>query len=170
MVAGLGAATSHGVFATAAIAGAGVVSGVLQPWYTAIHLISALILVGLGIRTILRARTVAAPARASSLRFAYASSLMLSLSNPMTIIPYLALATITAESNAASSTLSLWSVPGVIMAAATWYSGLSFVTAKLRRGIGGGMARLLNLAAGSSLICFGVIVGRDLLGVFTAAN
>lgn len=163
VAAGFGAATSQGIFATAAIAGASAVSGVLTPWSDAIHLVSALILIGLGIRTILRARVVAASSRAISYRAAYATSLMLSLSNPMTIIPYLALATIVAGDDATSARLSLWSIPGVVMAAATWYSGLSFVTAIMRRGMSARRAWLLNLVAGSSLIGFGAIVGRSLL-------
>ena len=144
--------------------GSGIVSAILTPWSTTIRLLSALILVGLGVRTILRARAVAAPTRSVGLRTAYASSLMLALSNPMTIIPYLALATVTTGDQAVGAALSPWSIPGVMIAAASWYSGLSFVTAALRRGMGAGIARLLNLVAGGSLIGFGAILGRDLLG------
>jgi threonine/homoserine/homoserine lactone efflux protein len=164
VISGFGAATSHGIFATAAIVGAGGVSAVLTPWSNAIRLLSALILVCLGIRTILWTRAVARPVRAVSLRAAYASTLMLSLTNPMTVIPYLALATVATGENIGSSPLSLWSVPGVMIAAGTWYSGLSFITSSMRSGLSPGMAQALNLIAGASLIVFGLIIGRNLLG------
>ena len=163
MVSGLGAATSHGIFATAAIAGAGAVSLALTPWSNTIRLLSALVLVWLGIRTILKGRVVEGPTRAITMRMAYASTLILSLSNPMTIIPYLALATMAVEEDMGSHALSLWSIPGVMMAAATWYSGISFVATIIRSGISPGMAKLLNLVAGGSLIVFGATVARGLL-------
>ena len=49
IISGLGAATSHGIFATAAIIGAGTLSMVLMPWSNAIRLVSALVLVWLGL-------------------------------------------------------------------------------------------------------------------------
>ena len=165
LLAGFGAATAHGVFATTAIAGAGVVSMVLTPWAGAIRLVSAAVLVGIGIRTIMRARSAAAPSRNRSLGAAYGSSLMLALSNPMTILPYLALATVAAGSSVGGAALSLWSIPGVVLAAATWYAGLSLVSAALRRGLAPGTARVLNLVAGGLLIGFGAIVGRDVITV-----
>jgi hypothetical protein len=76
------------------------------------------ILVWLGVRAMLRARAVARRPRALTSRAAYASTLMLSLTNLRTVVPYLALATVAAEGNTAIPAFSLWSVPGVIMAAA----------------------------------------------------
>jgi threonine/homoserine/homoserine lactone efflux protein len=165
VVSGFGAATSHGIFATAAIVGAGTISVVLMPWSNTIRLLSALVLVWLGVRTILKARSVAKPARTITVGMAYASTLMLSLSNPMTIIPYLALATVAAEEDIGSATLSLWSVPGVMVAASTWYGCISFVTGIMRSGISPNMSRVLNLVAGGSLIVFGAVVGRRLLAL-----
>lgn len=170
VMAGLGAATAHGVFATAAIAGTDAVAAMLTPWANAIRLFSALILVCLGIRTIVRARSIAEPpSKAGGVHAAFASSLILALSNPMTIVPYLAFATVAAGSSS-SPELSPWSIPGVVLAAGTWYAGLCFVASALRRGMAIGLARYLNLAAGASLICFGAIMGRDLLTIFAAAN
>jgi threonine/homoserine/homoserine lactone efflux protein len=163
MVSGFGAATSQGIFAAAAIFGADAVSVALTPWSKAIRLFSALILIGLGIRTILQARSVAKPAHAVTMRVAYASALLLTLTNPMTIIPYLALATVAAEGDIGGSTLSFWSIPGVMMAAATWYAGLSLATGIMRCGLSLKAAKLLNLVAGGSLVIFGALVGHSLL-------
>lgn len=161
-VAGFGAATAQGAFATAAIVGSGMASTVLTPWAGAIRLLSAAILVGLGLRTILRAKSAVATLRTVSLRAVYASTFMLSLSNPLTILPYLAIATITSERGMAGA-LSLWSVPGVVLAAASWYAGLSLVASWLRRGLSAGAARALNVVAGCLLIGFGAIVGESVL-------
>ena len=57
----------------------------------------------------------------------------------------------------------------MVTAAASWYAALSFVTAALGRGMDARIARLLNLVAGGSLIGFGAIVGRQLLGVLSEA-
>ena len=165
MVSGFGAATSHGIFSIAAIVGAETISVVLLPWSNVIQCLSAMVLVWLGVQTMLKARSAARPARVVTMRRAYASTLMLSLSNPMTIIPYLALATMAAEGNIGGATLSLWCVPGVMVAAATWYACISCVTAKMRNGISPGLAKALNLVAGGSLIVFGAIVGRRLLSL-----
>lgn len=169
VMAGLGAATAHGIFATAATAGARVVSTALAPWAGPIHLASALILAGLGVRTIARARSAATPGRTVSLRATFASLLLLALSNPMTIIPYLALATVVAGNDTGDAALSLGSVPGVVLAAAAWYAGLSFVASTLRRGMAAGTTRILNLAAGATLIVFGAVVGRTFVGELAAA-
>jgi hypothetical protein len=71
LVAGFGAATAHGIVATAAITGAGAASAVLLPWVISIRLLSALILITLGARTVMRARAVVAPAPAGSLHATY---------------------------------------------------------------------------------------------------
>ena len=165
IISGLGAATSHGIFATAAVVSAETISMVLMPWSDTIRSLSALVLVWLGVRTILKARSVAGLVRPVTMREAYASTLMLSLSNPMTVIPYLALTTVAAEEGIGSMTLSLWSVPGVMAAAASWYACISSATAIMRRGMTPELEKTLNLLAGASLIAFGVIVGRGLLSL-----
>ena len=141
----------------------GMISGSLMPWSNTIKLLSAVVLVCLGAWTILRARSVPNPADVVSMQRAYASTLLLSLSNPMTVIPYLAFVTVAAEERIGGAALSLWSVPGVIVAAGTWYACLSLVTSTMRSTISPGVAHFLNLAAGGSLIIFGLIVGRRLL-------
>lgn len=168
LVAGFGAAAAHGIFATAAIIGVGVASAVFLPWAFSIRLLSALILIVLGARTVMRARAAIAPAPARNLCATFASLFVLALSNPMTIIPYLALATVAAGGEGEAA-LSLWSVPGVMLAAATWYAGLCTATAVMRRSVSAGVVQLLNLVAGASLIGFGSILGSNLLGVLAAA-
>ncbi len=163
MVSGFAAATSQGIFATAALIGAGTVSVVLMPWSNTIRLLSAVVLVWLGVRTILRARTSPKPILRGGLRAAYASALVVALTNPLTVVPYLALATVAAEENTGGPALSLWSVPGVMVGAATWYSALTGITSIMRSGISPGVARTLNRVAGSAMIVFGLLVGHGLL-------
>ncbi|MBV9825543.1 MAG: LysE family transporter [Alphaproteobacteria bacterium] len=158
---GCGASTAHGAFASIAIASAGVTSAVLAPDATAIRLLSALILVCLGVRMLLRARSLDSLSQPVGPHAAYASGLMLSLSNPLTIIPYLALATAAATERSAGASLSLWSIPGVVLGAFTWYATLSFATSLLRRGVPKGMTRFLNLLGGCTFIGFGANIGRE---------
>jgi threonine/homoserine/homoserine lactone efflux protein len=168
LMAGLGAALAHGIFATTAFAEADFVSLSMGPWFSVIRVISAGILIYLGIRTIVRARSEGSPFRTATLPAVLFSTFMLTLSNPMTIIPYLAFATAETGDSSANAAFSLWSVPGVILAAAAWYTGLSFASVQLRSGMSGDFIKVLDWVAGSSLIGFGALIGRDLLSILAS--
>lgn len=114
-------------------------------------------------RTIVRAASVSASMDNVSLRAAYGSLLLLSLSNPMTILPYLAVATAVTGASQQGPALSLWSVPGVMLAAASWYAGISLATGIIRRHLSLPVAAILNRVAGMVLVSFRVITGLHFL-------
>lgn len=155
-MAGLGAASVHGSFGTAASLGAGLAADILAGWGPWLRLGSAAILVALGLRTLLRRRDIAARPVAGGTRAAYFSTLLLAVSNPMTILPYLALAT--AGPGTDGHHASPWTILGILLGTALWYAVLSTAAAALR----GRLARLvphLNLASGIALIAFGLRLG-----------
>jgi threonine/homoserine/homoserine lactone efflux protein len=168
VVTGLGAATAHGIFATLAVTSADIGVTFLTPWAQPIRLFSALILITLGIRTLLRDRVQRSAARTVSLRAGYSSAFMLTLSNPMTIIPYLAVASAAAADHLGDAPLSVWSVPGVVIACALWYATLSNLASLINNGLKFRLDRYLNAVAGTILIVFGVVVGSGGIDVLTS--
>lgn len=159
MVAGLGAATAHGLFATVAVSGAGIAAMFLTPWAGALRLASALVLLVLGVRTLLRARAARPVSAGRGIRASYLAALALALSNPMTILPYLAVATAVAGVGEGEGLLSAWSVPGVVLAVTGWYAGLSSLASLARRHLAGRLGRALNAVAGAMLLGFAAVVG-----------
>lgn len=154
LTAGIGAAGAHGVFALATVAAAGAIATDLEHWNDWIRLASAVLLIILGIRTLLRHRSkpVERPVGRGE---AFGATLVLALSNPMTMLPYLAVATGATASGGLGISLSTWAVPGVMAGAGLWYfiliSGAAVFGARLPRGV---LAHL-NLVSGSLLIVFG---------------
>jgi threonine/homoserine/homoserine lactone efflux protein len=93
-VTGLGAATADATYGAVAAFGVSAVTSLLVGLRLWIHLLGALFLAWLGVRTLLarpavKAATPTAPARAGLLT-AWASTVMLTLTNPATIISFAA--------------------------------------------------------------------------------
>ncbi len=158
MIAGLGAASAHGIFALSAVAGAQAISMQLTVWEQPLRVFSALFVIGLGVRSWLR--RPAAPIRPVLVRArgAYASTLLLAMSNPMTILPYAAVASSAALDATPETPFSSWSVPGVMIGAAAWYGLLCLGTSHFCKGISEGMTRRLNQVAGTVLIVIGALL------------
>ncbi len=156
---GVGAASAQGLFATAALLGRDAVSSELMQWSGPIRWLSAAMLICLGICTLARRNMPRAKAARAGIAAAYGSSLVFALSNPMTLLPYLALASGAAVGGTTGQLFSSWSVPGVMVGAIAWYAVLSTVASMLRPGVMQGLMRPLNLLAGSILVVFGIRVG-----------
>ena len=152
---GLGAATAHAVFATVAIVGAQQAAASIDMWRMPIRLASAAVLVLLGVRSMLRPAATPAAATHGRAHGAYMSALLLALSNPMTILPYLAVASTVAVRGQGG----LWIVPGAALGAAAWYGTLSLGAAMLHRKVVRAILPRLNIASGLALISFGLRVG-----------
>lgn len=133
LISGIGAATAHGAFASVAIVGADVVADELAAWRTPVHLISAAILILLGIRTLFKKAAGRTAPQVLAPHAAYLSGLMLGLSNPMTILPYVAMASSLATDAVAQIGGSFLMVPGVMLGAASWYSLVCSGALLLRR-------------------------------------
>jgi threonine/homoserine/homoserine lactone efflux protein len=159
--AGLGAASAQGVFATVAVTGSDTLAACLVQWDGTVRLISALVLVGLGLRLLFaRSRLGRLQSRpvGRSMTATYASTLSLAVSNPMTVLPYLAVAS-GVGATAPGTGLSAWSIPGVMLGAGAWYAMLTLGTWLLRRHLKPAVLTPLNRIAGAALIGFGAFLG-----------
>lgn len=157
IVTGLGAACVQGLYATVAIAGAGEIALYLAVWSHSIKLGASAILIYLGTRVLMRRPPTLQAQPPLRARTAFASSFAVALCNPMTFMPYLLVASGAAATETAEASLTLWSVPGVFVGAATWYSVISSSAALFRSGLPPGAIRMLNQVAGAMLIGFGVM-------------
>jgi threonine/homoserine/homoserine lactone efflux protein len=156
---GVGAATAHGLFSGVAIASAGFIALALSQWYPAIRFVSATVLVVLGMRTVAKGPGKPEASPQSGQSAAYVTGLLLALSNPMTILPYAAIASTSVMAENGQDADPTWAIIGVVLGAASWYTTLSGSVWLLRGGLSQRVLSWLNRLAGAALIGFGILVG-----------
>jgi threonine/homoserine/homoserine lactone efflux protein len=157
-VSGLGAATADACYGFVAAFGLTAISSFLLGQQFWLGIVGGLYLCYLGVRMMLsQPATVAAQAEGASLARAYASTLMLTLTNPMTILFFVA---IYAGAGLAAGVRdyagAAWLVVGVFLGSACWWLLLSGITALLRTRIAGSWLRWVNVVAGSVIVGFGL--------------
>ena len=153
LLSGLGASLAHAAFATLALFGAGEIAGLLADWWPELRVISTIMLLVIGVRTALRPVTSLSVDSGGERLHAVAATLGLALSNPMTILPYMAAASALAGSRADN----LWIIPGASLGAAACYALISAAVRLMRPSIITIILPRLNAAAGVALIGFGVV-------------
>ena len=151
------------LYATLGLAGVGRLF--VSSWAgTALGLVSAAILVGLGVRTVwlgLRARAgledgadVVVPSRA----FVTASAA--TALNPLTIALWTVSFPAAAPAAARSSVgAAVWVLAGVALGTLTWYAGFSTAVALVRRRVGARLLRVIDVVTGCGLVGFGALLG-----------
>lgn len=157
LVTGLGAATADAVYGAIAGFGLTAVSAFLVREQLWLRAAGGLFLIYLGIRVFTRApaelRPQDVPPR--SLGGAYATTLALTLTNPMTIISFAAvfagLGVVAARDYATAGAL----VVGVFTGSALWWLILSGAAATVRSRLGSDTLRWVNRAAGVIIAGFG---------------
>jgi threonine/homoserine/homoserine lactone efflux protein len=157
LVTGMGAATADASYGAIAAFGLTAVSGFLVAQKLWLGVFGGAFLCFLGVRTFLSPPTDhAAKATGDGLLSAYASTFVLTLTNPMTIlsfIPVFAGLGLGLSSDYASA----WAtVLGVFTGSALWWLLLSNGVALLRDRIGPGLMRLVNHISGAIIVAFGV--------------
>ncbi|KZE84561.1 LysE family translocator [Chromobacterium subtsugae] len=157
---GLGAASADGLFAMAGVAGSG----------AALHLAGALarplawggclLLAWLGVATLRRPESQPAVREEGrvGLRRAYAGALLLTLSNPMTILSFAAVAAGLSGGLAASGAQQLAIVAGVFCGSAAWWLILAYGGGALLARLGARGRRLLDAGCGLLLLGFAVLL------------
>ena len=100
--------------------------------------------------------------RAGALR-AYASSLLLTLTNPQTVIMFAALFTTLAPRGAFSSSVALTTVGGVFCGSIAWWCFLVSVVSLARHAIGSKLRVAIDRVVGLTLAAFGVVEIRRAL-------
>jgi threonine/homoserine/homoserine lactone efflux protein len=154
-VSGLGAALADGVYGALGAFGVAAVTRLFVSLATPLGLAGALFLALLGWRSLRQGGSAATgrdPARPGSAR-AFASVFALTLSNPMTILSFMAVFSAlgaSAPEAAAPATMVL----GVVAGSALWWLCLASTVALLRQRIGAPVMRHINQAAGWLLIGF----------------
>ena len=161
-ISGLGVATADGFYGALAGFGVAAVTSLLIAESRWIRLAGGLLLFGLGVRTL-----VARPGLGEAVPRAggvgdYLSVLVLTLSNPPTILSFAAvfagLGLVVGPATAGTLTV------GVFVGSAAWWLLLASLTTVLRRRVDERMARAIGLLSGAAMTGFGLLaVGSSLL-------
>jgi threonine/homoserine/homoserine lactone efflux protein len=163
LASGLGAATADAFYGAVAAFGLTLVSAFLIEQQFWLALVGGLFLCYLGVRTFLAGPAErAAGSEATGIAGAYGSTFLLTITNPMTILAFVAIfagAGLTAAGGDALS--AVWMVAGVFIGSATWWFLLSAGVGLLRARISANGLLWVNRAAGAILVVFGVLaIGR----------
>lgn len=158
---GLGAATADALYGAAAGFGLAAVTGLLMDWQTALRLVGGMVLLWLGVTT-LRSRPAERAAEAPSahtLASAYATTVVLTLANPATIISFAAVfgALGLAETGGAPLVGASMLVLGVFLGSAAWWLVLSAGVGVFRRRVTVSAMLWINRASGVVLAGFGLL-------------
>ena len=164
LVSGLGAATADGFYGAVAAYGLTLVSKLLvgeQFWF---RLIGGAFLLYLGIRTFVSKPSEAALSGGKKNLIAdYASTLVLTITNPMTTISFgamfAALGLGDSNGNFASATMM---VAGVVLGSALWWFILSGGVSILRPRFSMASLGIVNLISGSVIVLFAVLAFASL--------
>lgn len=156
---GLGAATADAVYGAIAAFGLTAISGFLVAQQSWLQLVGGAFLVYLGIRTLLsRPAAEAASASSSTLTGDYASTFFLTLTNPLTILSFVAVFAglgLAASDRSYGSAVGL--VAGVFCGSALWWLTLSTAVSLLRDRFTPASLRWVNIVSGVIITGFGVV-------------
>lgn len=157
---GLGAATADGLYGAAAAFGLTTVSGFLIGQQYWLRLIGGGFLIYLGLRTLLSKpakESARVEERGSGFLSAYLSTLLLTLTNPMTIISFTAVFAGLGLAEGVQSPANAGSlVGGVFTGSALWWLVLSSGVGLFRRQFSGQTLIWVNRIAGAIIILFGL--------------
>ncbi|MGG1553609.1 LysE/ArgO family amino acid transporter [Paenibacillus ferrarius] len=171
---GLGAATADAFYGIIAGFGLTLVTSFLLDWQGVLQVAGGLFLCYLGVQTF-RAKPAseAAKARGGSLLKSYASTLGLTITNPMTILSFFGAFAglgigVTGSAGGVSATGTHLGpavlVLGVFTGSALWWLALSVGVGLLRDRLGGAVLVWINRISGVILTAFGCVALGGLLG------
>lgn len=164
---GLGAATADAIYGSIAGFGLTLVSSFLVGHQVSLRLIGGAFLCYLGVRTFLAEPAQSAGStRGNGLIGAYASTLFLTLANPLTVLSFAAifagLGLATASGNYASAAIL---VAGVFAGSALWWLLLSGGVSLFRDRFRARGLRWVNRVSGAIITVFGVLALLSLRGI-----
>lgn len=157
LVAGIGIATADAIFAAIAAFGLGAAAEFVSDtaW---LNVVGGLVLVALGLKDIFgsAAATIAAPSLVGEVG-AYAGAVLLTLTNPATILTFAAVIVgLGLVPDLVSPGQSLIFVVGVFFGSAGWWTLLSAAASRLGNRLSAGAIRWTRRAAGGAFIAFGL--------------
>jgi len=156
---GLGAASADAVYGSIVAFGLTLLSGLLLDLQTWLALMGGVFLCYLGVRTAMAApATMAAQRETRGVAGAYASTFLLTLTNPPTILIFTAVFASVGLVNVAENRLAaLLLVAGVFLGSAAWWLLLSGGVSLVRGHVTPRVLRWINWIAGGVIVAFGVI-------------
>jgi threonine/homoserine/homoserine lactone efflux protein len=151
---GMGASTAHALFGCLAQFGAAAMAELTFTLQAPLRIAGGLVLVFMGLRTLLTRTHGGRLAEQPNLLTAYTSSLLLATTNPLTLMPYIALAS--ANGGKAPSATEFLALPiGAMLGSAFWYFAVVLSTNAIFRTMSGSLLDWLNRIAGILLMAFG---------------
>ncbi|WCM20473.1 LysE family transporter [Paraburkholderia bryophila] len=172
---GFGIASGDAAYGLIAALGLVGISQFMLTYDRPLHLLAGLFLLYLGVRALLQKAPaddtnvagnangkLAQVGRAGALR-AYASSFLLTLTNPQTVIMFAALFTTLAPRGAFSSGVALTTVGGVFCGSIAWWCCLVTVVSLARHAIGSKLRVAIDRMVGITLAVFGIVEIRRAL-------
>jgi threonine/homoserine/homoserine lactone efflux protein len=162
---GMGAALADGVYGAIAAFGLTAISGALVSQQMWIRLIGGAFMLWLGVRTFLSPPADrAAAVSGSGLLGAFASTFVLTLTNPMTILSFVAIfAALGLAAGAATPTLAGLLVIGVVFGSLTWTTILTTSVGAFRGHFDAPRLRWVNRFSGVIIAGFGLLAIASLL-------
>ncbi len=159
LISGLGIATADAAYGCIAAFGLTLISNFFVSQQLWIRLIGGLFLIYLGIRTLLsKPAERAATAKASSFLSAYISTLLLTLTNPTTILSFVAIfAGIGVGGASKSYSSAIMVVLGVFVGSVLWWCVLTSIVSFLRTRFTNRWLLWINRVSGGIIVTFGVI-------------
>jgi len=157
LLTGLGAATADAVYGAIAAFGLTAVSGALVSYRTWLGLVGGMFLCYLGGRRLINTtKETTTSSRRQRSASAYASTFMLTLTNPMTILSFVAIFAGLGVASGVDFDRATMLVIGVFAGSAAWWLLLSTGTAMLRSKLSDTSMRLVNHVSGSIIVAFGI--------------
>ena len=159
LISGLGIATADAAYGCIAAYGLTLISNFFVSQQLWIRLIGGLFLIYLGIRTLLsKPAERAATTKASSFLSAYISTLLLTLTNPTTILSFVAIfAGIGVGGASKSYSSAIMVVLGVFVGSVLWWCVLTSIVSFLRTRFTNRWLLWINRVSGGIIVTFGVI-------------
>ncbi|WP_334175501.1 LysE family translocator [Pseudoxanthobacter sp.] len=156
---GLGIAVGDGLYALVAALGLASVSAFVFAYEKPLHAAAGLFLLYLGVKTFLaRGADADAPARpvSGTPRGHFASAVLLTLTNPPTIIMFAAIFAALAPASGFEPSAAALTVGGVMAGSMLWWVLLTAVVMAFRHAIGPRVRRWIDRIAGAALAVFGL--------------
>jgi threonine/homoserine/homoserine lactone efflux protein len=154
MVVGAGIATADAIYAGLAAFGFAALSRWIAAHAQPIHWIAAAILIGMGVKLLLQTSSAEPAALVSGGR--YVESVLLTLSNPMTILSYVTAIGALAPLDRFDAGTAASSVLGVFAGSLAWWIVLVCAVSRFRHLVDGSLRRAIDRISALTLIGFGV--------------
>lgn len=153
---GAGIAVGDGVYAAVAAMGLAGVTAFANAHQSMLHLAAGLFLLWLGFTAFRRRDAEASRATATSAWSAFWQSILLTLTNPPTIIMFAAIFAALAPKSGLRPDEAAATVAGVFAGSLVWWCGVVAVVSGFRHAIGPAVRRWIDRIAGAVLMLFGL--------------